>query len=249
MARHHGVRGADANGFTLIELLGVVTVLGILSGITLVSLTGFRSTSAQATCAADARSLIGAEDTAMASTGAYLDEADLVSQGFLREPISSYDVSVSGATYSVTPNGDCTTSGTVGPTTTTAAPTTTSSPTTSTTSTTTSTTTTSTTTTSTTTTSTTQPQTRPVVTITSVTAQSGHKVTVVGTATSTGAVNVTVYTNSACTASTDSFSATPTGGAWSGTSGNVGNGNVWVKATQTNAAGTGSSTCFGPTNS
>ena len=50
---------------------------------------------------------------------------------------------------------------------------------------------------------------------------------------------MTVYTNSACTVSTDSFNATPTGGGWSGTSGNVGNGNLWVKVTQTNAAGNG----------
>src|SRR3954452_1412291 len=247
MAGHRRISGTRADGFTLIELLGVVTILGILSGLTLVALTGFRSTSAEATCAADARSVIGAEDTAMASTGAFLSEADLVSQGFLRQPSAAYEVSVSGASYSLTPTGDCTTSGTVGVTPTTAATTTSSTTTSSTTTSSTTTTTTSTTTTSTTspttttTTTTTQPPKLPVVGVTSVTAQNGHTLQVGGTASGTTAVTVTVYTNSSCTTASGSFTATPSGGAWSGTSGNVGNGNRWVKAAQTNSAGTGSS--------
>jgi prepilin-type N-terminal cleavage/methylation domain-containing protein len=241
MSSNRGAARPHESGFTLVELLGVITVLGILSGLTLVALVGFRSTSAQATCAVDARSLIGAEDTAMATTGSYLSEADLVSQGFLREPVSSYDISLSGSTYSVAPTGDCTASGTVGVTTTTA-PATTTTTTTTTSTTTTTTMPTTTTTPPTTTTSPPTTTTKPPTVTATIKAVKNKVVTVTGTASGSGGVTVTIYRGAGCTNPVDSVTVTPSGGAYSTGNLTVGNGDRYARATQ----GSVSSTCSGP---
>ncbi len=248
-----GSRGRGSAGFSLVELMVALTILGVLSAIIVLSVGALTSTTAEASCTTDARTLRTAEDAAMAAGGRYLSEPQLVAQQFLTEESTAFDIALSGTTaYTLTPTGSCSTQQAVGVTTT---PTSSTTSTTAATTTTSSTTTSSTTTTSTTTTTTTTTTTAavvPTVTITSIAPANGHKVTVSGTATVGGGASTTV-TIAVCSsssfpcASPDTFTATvQSNGTWSNTSGNVGSGSRWARASQTGSAGTGVSNVAGP---
>ena len=94
-----------SDGFTLIELLVVITIVGVLSAVVVFSVSGLDESSAEATCSVDAATLTDAEDTAMATGGAYLTEAELIAQKYLKGEVGGYDVVVTGggSGYSLTP--------------------------------------------------------------------------------------------------------------------------------------------------
>ncbi|HJT94612.1 MAG TPA: prepilin-type N-terminal cleavage/methylation domain-containing protein [Mycobacterium sp.] len=90
----------DENGFTLVELLVVIVVLGILSGIVLLSVRGTGDKGSLAAAKNDARTLRTAEETNCAKHHTYASEDGLVANGLLAEVSSIHDVVV-------TPSGNC----------------------------------------------------------------------------------------------------------------------------------------------
>jgi prepilin-type N-terminal cleavage/methylation domain-containing protein len=94
-------------GFTLLELLVVIAVLGALSGVAVMGVNAFDDQAQGAACAADARAIATAQEAAKLAGGAYLDEATLVSSGYLDDASTLHDVTVAGELYSVVPVGDC----------------------------------------------------------------------------------------------------------------------------------------------
>ena len=103
-------RGQD-KGFTLVELLIVIVILGILAMVTVFEVTGITDKGKTSACAAEYRTLAGAEEAYYAAhkpTGTYTDEQGLVDAGFLHETSSLHDISgVSASGYSVDGVGDC----------------------------------------------------------------------------------------------------------------------------------------------
>lgn len=94
-------------GFTLLELLVVVAVLGALSGAAVVGVNAFDEQAQSSVCAADARTIATAQEAALLGGGAYLDEDDLVTAGYLRDPSTLHDITVAGELYSLTPVDAC----------------------------------------------------------------------------------------------------------------------------------------------
>ena len=225
-------------GFTLVEMLVVVTMLGIISAVAIVSLGEFGNASAEATCAADAKSLASAEDAALASNGVYATEAQLVTSKFLRDEISSYDISLgAGAkSYTLVPVTDCTSYGLVGVSTL-VPPASTTTPSGTTTSTTTSTSTTTTTTTTTTPTTTTSPDTTPPnVTIASCTVGSNGKWGASG-GRGTAAGDLPLVTITIAGPTPDSGTSSSGGAIWTGNGKKLNAGTYTCAATQSDSAG------------
>ncbi len=104
-----GGRHARQRGFTLPELLIVVTVLGVLSAGGALALSGFADASKSAECAAAAKTLSSAEDTAFSATGVYLSESALVDGRYLSEVVDEYDVQLgdSARAYTLVPVAAC----------------------------------------------------------------------------------------------------------------------------------------------
>ena len=102
--------GRRDDGFTLIELLIVIVILGILAGIVVFAVGGISDRGQVAACKADKKTLEVAQEANFAKNGAYVAEATLVSNGFLRSLSTNYDVSTTGlpASYTLAPVAPCT---------------------------------------------------------------------------------------------------------------------------------------------
>jgi prepilin-type N-terminal cleavage/methylation domain-containing protein len=104
-------RAAGEGGFTLIELLVVIVILGILAGVVVFAVSGINDKGEKAACQTDTRTLRTAMEANFASKGSYptptpavangdtaagatakVDEAVLVSNGFLSTTSTLHDV-------------------------------------------------------------------------------------------------------------------------------------------------------------
>src|SRR5262245_18408688 len=83
----------DDPGFTLIELLIVIVILGTLSTVVVFSVRGVVDRGERSTCKADYKTLEIAAEAYNGQHGRYPDdEADLVSDQFLREGSDHYNL-------------------------------------------------------------------------------------------------------------------------------------------------------------
>ena len=71
--RRRRTNGGGAGGFTLIELLIVIVILGILAGIVVFAVQSLTSSSAQASCSADYKTVQTALEAYKAQMGSYPD--------------------------------------------------------------------------------------------------------------------------------------------------------------------------------
>ena len=107
-------------GFTLIELLIVIAILGVLSTIVVLSVSGINNKSKSVACSADQKTLQTAYEAFIANGGTYTTIAgggpgqgtnsDVTSQlvpGYLHSAPTSYTVDAGGATHAIAlnPNG------------------------------------------------------------------------------------------------------------------------------------------------
>ncbi|HEX9506567.1 MAG TPA: prepilin-type N-terminal cleavage/methylation domain-containing protein, partial [Acidimicrobiia bacterium] len=106
------------SGFTLVELMVVIAILGILSGVATVTMSGFLNASNASSCTAEAKAVATAEDTAFAANGAYLAMTgvnSLVAGGYMHSPSTAYDAHPNGtAQYQLIPLGTCPSTSVVG---------------------------------------------------------------------------------------------------------------------------------------
>ena len=88
-------------GFTLIELLVVIAVLGILSAVVVMSVSGVRDRGATSAAKQDARTLRTAEEAFWTKNQRYGDMAELEAAGLIRDASTLHDILLIGET----PNG------------------------------------------------------------------------------------------------------------------------------------------------
>jgi type II secretory pathway pseudopilin PulG len=116
----------------MIELLVAVVILGLLGGIVALTVGSLQDQARAGACAIERASLTAALESYRVGYGTYPTEAQLVSTGLLKSESATYDVTVQGDAYTLTPTGTCTgvdpTSTTTTSTTTTLPPTTTTTP-------------------------------------------------------------------------------------------------------------------------
>ena len=93
----------DEEGFTLVELLIVIVILGILAGVVVFAVNGITDRGQRSACKTDKNTLAVAQEAHYASdAGAYADEGDLVSAGFLAQESELYNTAASGDSYTIT---------------------------------------------------------------------------------------------------------------------------------------------------
>ena len=114
------------DGFTLIELLIVIVILGVLATVVVFAVGGITNRGNDSSVAADASTIVTAQEAYRAQNGTYTDEAGLVAAGFLRAQSKIHDITLTsgGADFTLvaaTPSGGSGGSG-GGPTPTTAPP-------------------------------------------------------------------------------------------------------------------------------
>jgi prepilin-type N-terminal cleavage/methylation domain-containing protein len=104
-------RAAGEGGFTLIELLVVIVILGILAGVVVFAVSGINDKGQKAACQTDTRTLRTAMEANYAAKGSYptptpavtdgaaaatstakVDQATLVSNGFLSTTSTMHDI-------------------------------------------------------------------------------------------------------------------------------------------------------------
>jgi general secretion pathway protein G len=95
-------RHEDDGGFTLIELLVVIVIIGILSAVVVFSVAGINNRGESSACKADKNTLTVAEEAHYAENSSYVDEAGLVSGGYIESQSSLYNVTVAGGDYTIT---------------------------------------------------------------------------------------------------------------------------------------------------
>jgi prepilin-type N-terminal cleavage/methylation domain-containing protein len=84
----------DEAGFTLVELLVVITILGILATIVVLSVRGATDRGREAACRSDVRMLMNAQEIQFAQHGAFVaDQDDLVTAGYLARSSVHYKIS------------------------------------------------------------------------------------------------------------------------------------------------------------
>lgn len=105
--RRTGVRRGerDAEGFTLIELLIVIVVLGVLATVVVFAVGGIVDRGDDSSEAADARTIVSAQESYRALNGEYAPEADLVRAGLLRDESDLHDITVApdADSYTIVP--------------------------------------------------------------------------------------------------------------------------------------------------
>lgn len=106
----------DDRGFTLVELLIVIVILGVLATVTVFAVRGISDQGEESACAAEWKNLETAQEANMAQRGEYVTEAELVSNGLLRNESSTVEVTLSPGDYALAFVGTC---AGAGPTTTT----------------------------------------------------------------------------------------------------------------------------------
>ncbi len=89
-------------GFTLVEMLVVIVVLGVLATITVFAIRGISGQSSETACATELDNLVTAEEAHFAISGAYGDEATLLSSGVVKTTSSMYDVAADADGYTIT---------------------------------------------------------------------------------------------------------------------------------------------------
>ena len=94
-ARTRRRRGGQA-GFTLVELLVVIVILAILAAVVVFAVGGITDKGNTSACEADTSSLATAEEADFAVNGAYVSEAQLVTDKFLHKVSTLHDISVTG---------------------------------------------------------------------------------------------------------------------------------------------------------
>ena len=98
-------------GFTLIELLIVIIILGILSVVVVISVSGITNRGEESACEADERAVRTAAEAYFASNGNYpVDMAQMVDEQFLSDAstLHTYDDVPSGnQPYTITGVGEC----------------------------------------------------------------------------------------------------------------------------------------------
>jgi prepilin-type N-terminal cleavage/methylation domain-containing protein len=100
-------RARTQSGFTLIELLVVIAVLGTLSGVAVVTTGTLRDRAKSTMCATDEDTLTTAQEAAFVQTGAYLDEKELVAQGYLKRAAEGIDVVLTDGGFQLVAVGEC----------------------------------------------------------------------------------------------------------------------------------------------
>ena len=95
-------KNQDEGGFTLIELLVVIVIIGILSAVVVFSVAGINNRGESSACKADKNTLTVAEEAHYAENNSYVDEAGLVSGGYIESQSSLYNVTVAGGDYTIT---------------------------------------------------------------------------------------------------------------------------------------------------
>ena len=82
-------------GFTLIELLVVIAILAVLAGVVVFAVNGINNNSKTTACKTDLRTLQTSTQAHRAEKGVYpVNEAELVTNGFLEDESSNYDMTV-----------------------------------------------------------------------------------------------------------------------------------------------------------
>jgi prepilin-type N-terminal cleavage/methylation domain-containing protein len=98
----HLSKKRNEEGFTLIELLVVIVILGILAAVVVFAVGGITDKGQTSACKADKKTIQTAEEANFAKNGSYTDEAGLVTNKFLSEASTLYNVSTSPAPYTIT---------------------------------------------------------------------------------------------------------------------------------------------------
>jgi type II secretory pathway pseudopilin PulG len=94
-------RPGGQKGFAVADILLVIVVFAILASIVVVAVRGISDRRQSLACDSDKRGLESAQDAAFVQAGRYLGEAALVTQGFLRQASSLWDVDVAGGGYTI----------------------------------------------------------------------------------------------------------------------------------------------------
>lgn len=98
-------KNQEDGGFTLIELLVVIVIIGILAGVVVFAVNGIITRGEESACKADEKTLTVAQEANYAKDEAYVDEPQLVVNGFLQAESTLWSTSATGGgtDYTLTP--------------------------------------------------------------------------------------------------------------------------------------------------
>lgn len=98
-------KNREDGGFTLIELLVVIVIIGILAGVVVFAVNGISDRGEDSACEADEQTLTVAQEANFARDGSYVNEAELVTNGFITAQSDLWNTVATsgGADYDLTP--------------------------------------------------------------------------------------------------------------------------------------------------